>query len=153
MKVVVFDIDGTVADVRHRLHLIEGNPGRDEWARFFDAAGEDPLLPEGAAAVRRLATGHEVVWQTGRPERVRDLTQRWLEAHDLPPGRLLMYPDEEFPRPRRFVKLDQLAELVREHDIVTVLDDDPRVVTLLRENGYPAKLATWLPWTPTLEAM
>jgi hypothetical protein len=34
-----------------------------------------------------------------------------------------------------------------------VLDDDPQVIALLRENSFPAELATWLPWTPTLEAM
>ena len=32
----VVDIDGVVADVRHRLHYIEGKPR--QWDRFFSAA-------------------------------------------------------------------------------------------------------------------
>ena len=60
----VFDIDGVVADVRHRLHHLER---RRAWLRFFDAADEDTLLPEGAALVGELARAHEIVWLTGRP--------------------------------------------------------------------------------------
>ncbi len=41
----VFDMDGVVADVRHRLHHLR----RQNWSRFFAAADADPLLAEGAA--------------------------------------------------------------------------------------------------------
>jgi phosphoserine phosphatase len=64
----VVDIDGVVADVRHRLSFLDRRP--KDWAGFFDAASLDPLLPEGAAMVGELTKrGHTVVWLTGRPER------------------------------------------------------------------------------------
>ena len=47
----VVDIDGVVADVRHRLHFIEGRPR--QWDRFFAAAGDDPPQPEGVAGGAR----------------------------------------------------------------------------------------------------
>ena len=37
----VFDVDGVVADVRHRLHHL----GRHRWDRFFAAADRDQELP------------------------------------------------------------------------------------------------------------
>jgi len=42
----VFDVDGVLADVRHRLHHLEARPQR--WERFFRAADRDPVLEEGA---------------------------------------------------------------------------------------------------------
>ena len=60
----VFDIDGVVADVRHRLHHLAGRP--KDWDGFFDAAADDPPLPTGIALVAELAQRHEIVWLTGR---------------------------------------------------------------------------------------
>ena len=46
----VFDIDGVLADVRHRLHYLQSRPQR--WEAFFLAAERDPLLEEGAQRLR-----------------------------------------------------------------------------------------------------
>ena len=59
------DIDGVVADARHRLHHI--TVGRRDWDRFFGAAVDDPPHPEGLALVATLAADHDVVFLTGRP--------------------------------------------------------------------------------------
>ena len=40
--IAVFDIDGVLADVRHRLHHLQCRPQR--WEAFFTAADRDPLL-------------------------------------------------------------------------------------------------------------
>jgi hypothetical protein len=34
--------------------------------------------------------------------------------------------------------------------VVSVLDDDPAVVSLLEADGWPVELATWLPHSSTL---
>jgi hypothetical protein len=83
-RLAVVDIDGVVADVRHRLHLVEQRPKR--WEEFFARSAGDPVLDEGAALVRELAVEHDIVWLTGRPERTRRLTERWLAEHGLPAG-------------------------------------------------------------------
>ena len=77
----VVDIDGVVADARHRLHHIAG--GHRDWERFFAAAGDDPPHPEGLALVATLAADHDVVFLTGRPGRYRSMTERWLADHGL----------------------------------------------------------------------
>ncbi|MGH3587556.1 MAG: hypothetical protein ACRDQ0_14645, partial [Pseudonocardia sp.] len=54
--IAVFDIDGVLADVRHRLHHLEAYPQR--WEPFFQAAGRDPLLEEGARRLRAALVDH-----------------------------------------------------------------------------------------------
>jgi hypothetical protein len=143
----VIDIDGVVADTRHRLHLIQGKPRR--WDEFFAAAAEDPPLAEGVALVRELATDHDVLWLTGRPERNRRLTATWLAAQGLPAEPLLMRPDRDF-RPGRLTKRDELRTLRGKRDIGIVVDDDPDVIEMLAADGFPTRLADWLERAPTL---
>ena len=143
----VIDIDGVVADVRHRLHLIQGKPRR--WDEFFAAAGDDPPLPDGVALVHELAADHDVLWLTGRPERTRRLTAAWLAAQGLPAEPLLMRPDRDF-RPARVTKRDQLRTLRTKQEIGVVVDDDPDVIEMLAADGFPTRLADWLPHGRTL---
>lgn len=145
----VFDIDGVLADVRHRLHHLEARPQR--WERFFQAAGRDPLLEEGARRLRGALPDHDVLYLTGRPERTRRLTERWLARHDLPTGPLLMRADDDV-RPARYLKRSVLRRLSRTREVVSVLDDDPAVVAVLAADGWPVELATWLPHSSTLRS-
>jgi hypothetical protein len=145
----VVDIDGVIADVRHRLHLVEARPKR--WEEFFAAAADDPPLGTGVALVLDLAADHDVLWLTGRPERSRAATETWLAAHGLPVGPLLMRGDRDF-RPARLTKREELRRLRRTRQVAIVIDDDPEVVEMLRADGFPVRLADWLPHSSTLRA-
>jgi hypothetical protein len=139
----VFDIDGVVADVRHRLHHLHG---RRSWHGFFREAGADPLLAEGARLAHDLARGHDVVWLTGRPEWLRDVTEDWLDTHGLPAGELYLRPDGDY-RPARVYKLGVLRRL-RDRDgrvVAAFVDDDAEVVDGALAAGFPAVLAEWVP--------
>ena len=144
---VVFDVDGVVADVRHRLHHLAGR-SRD-WAGFFAEAGADPPLVEGVTLARSLAVEHEVVWLTGRPEQLRAVTLGWLSGHLCPAGRLVMRPDGDH-RPARRFKREALRRLRRTDRVVLVVDDDPDVVDMVEQEGLTARLADWVPRTPLL---
>ena len=136
----VFDIDGVVADVRHRLHhLARGNA----WDEFFDEADADPLLTEGARLVAELEVQHEIVWLTGRPEWLRGVTSRWLSAHGLPGDELHMRPWGDY-RPARLYKLAVLRELAP-RGVAALVDDDDEVVQAALDAGFPAFLADWVP--------
>jgi hypothetical protein len=143
----VIDIDGVVADVRHRLHLIQDKPRR--WPEFFAAAADDPPLPEGVALVQELAADHDILWLTGRPESNRRMTAAWLAAQGLPAEPLLMRRDRDF-RPARLTKRAELRTLRARHEIGVVVDDDPEVIAMLSADGFPTRLADWVPHTPTL---
>lgn len=147
-SLAVFDVDGVLADVTHRLHHLQARPQR--WERFFQAADRDPLLEEGAERLRAALAVHDVVYLTGRPERTRRLTERWFARHDLPTGPLLMRADDDH-RPARWMKREVLRRLAATRDVVSMIDDDPAVVAVLQADGWPVELATWLPHSSTLQ--
>ncbi|MEV6927194.1 hypothetical protein AB0M46_22205 [Dactylosporangium sp. NPDC051485] len=147
-SLAVFDIDGVVADVRHRLKYLERRP--KDWGRFFAAADRDPVLQEGVQLAKEYAQSHVLVWLTGRPEYLREVTAGWLRDAGLPAELLFMRPAND-RRPARDYKARQLARLAGESPIEVVVDDDPAVVERLRGLGYPVRLADWVPHSSTLQ--
>ncbi|MGI8668171.1 MAG: hypothetical protein ACR2N4_19435 [Jatrophihabitans sp.] len=141
MSIAVFDIDGVVADVRHRVHHIARRP--KDWGRFFGAAAEDPGSDEGISWVLRAAQDHQIVWLTGRPEWLRRVTERWLIEQGLPVEELIMRGDLDH-RPAALLKVAELRRLAA-RDIVVFVDDDPEVIQTAADAGFTASLATWLP--------
>lgn len=140
--VAVFDIDGVLADVRHRLHHVAARP--KDWEAFFGAAPLDPPLPEGLSAVATAArAGHAVAYLTGRPERCRDATVRWLAQQGLPDGALHMRGDTD-RRPARLTKVATLRRLARTAEVVAFVDDDAAVVQAVRAAGFPVLHADWM---------
>jgi sugar phosphate isomerase/epimerase len=89
-RVIIFDIDGTLANVDHRVHHLRGDD--KDWGAFFAAADADRPHDEIAYLNRMLAADpHNVVLiVTGRPERQRAATLDWLERHQLDRTALLM---------------------------------------------------------------
>ncbi len=134
------DIDGVLADVRHRMHFIERRP-RD-WDGFFAAAVDDPAHPEGLALVETLEAEHEIVFLTGRPRRCEADTERWLAHHGISGHRVVMRPERD-RRPAATVKLELLRRLATGRTVAVVVDDDLDVVRTMRGAGYPTFHATW----------
>jgi len=141
--VAVFDIDGVLADVRHRLHHIES--GRRDWDGFFASAPEDPVLADGCQAVRQaVESGLTLIYLTGRPERCRVDTFRWLSAHGLPEGELIMRRDSD-RRPARVLKVEALRRIASQAPVAYLVDDDLQVVAAAADAGFAARLADWVP--------
>lgn len=140
--IVVLDIDGVLADVRHRLHHVAAR--RKDWAAFFAAAENDDVLQEGIEFASRAASTHDVVYLTGRPERIRAATQTWLDQHELPPGRLVMRAEQDH-RPSAVVKVRELRQLRRESIVALLVDDNVAVVEAARAAGFTVYHATWMP--------
>jgi hypothetical protein len=140
VTIAVFDIDGVVADVRHRLRHLDA---QKSWRRFFGAAAADGLLAEGADLVAEQANDHDIVWLTGRPEWLRAVTTQWLATHDLPAGELFLRPDGDY-RPAALYKLGILHQLAP-RDIALFVDDDSEVIAAADSAGIPTRLAAWVP--------
>lgn len=92
---VIFDIDGTLADATHRLHLIkdpafwvhlkEGKPLTPDWVSFLSdeqVAKDTPIPQTWFTMLSLLVQGARVLFITGRNENSRSMTTRWL----LEPG-------------------------------------------------------------------
>ena len=144
----MIDLDGVVADVRHRLHHISA--GRRDWDGFFAGIPDDPVLPEGRAVADRLAADHEVVYLTGRPERTRAATEHWLRVRGLPHGQLIMRRDRD-RRPARVTKPELLRRLADGARIAVVVDDDVQVCEALERAGWPVLRADWMDRPEPLE--
>jgi hypothetical protein len=140
--VAVVDIDGVLADVRHRLVHVQSRP--KDWDAFFAAAPRDPLLQQGRETVERLAEVCEVVYLSGRPERCRADTERWFAEHSLPHGTLLLRPQGD-RRPARLVKVEVLRRLAEDRTVAVLVDDDPLVLDAARGAGFDVLPADWMP--------
>jgi hypothetical protein len=149
LPLAVVDIDGVVADVRHRLHHVESRP--KDWPAFFAAADRDPPLAEGVERVLALLADHDVVYLTGRPEHLRRVTEEWLDRHGIGGRTLLMRRSRDY-RPARATKAEEIRRLARSRAVAVVIDDDPDVCAALRAAGWPVEQATWVPHSRTLNA-
>jgi len=139
--IAVIDIDGVLADVRHRVTYLERTPS--DYRRFFAAAPRDPLLVAGRDVVVRLAEVCEIVYLSGRPEYCRADTVEWLGRHDLPTGDMHLRPHRDY-RPARLFKVEVLRRLRRRAPISVVVDDDPEVIEAVTAAGFDVLPATWM---------
>jgi len=141
-SMAIFDIDGVLADVRHRLHHVSAQP-RD-WKQFFASAPLDPPLAQGFSLVTQFAAaGHDIVYLTGRPEMCRIDTEAWLAQHRMPTGELWMrQPGDR--RPGHLVKRQLIARLATLRAVALVVDDDAEVIGHMSVMGYPVRHATWM---------
>ena len=138
----VVDIDGVLADVRHRVQYVEQRP--KDWDAFFAAAPLDPALPQGLATVAEQVTlGRTIAYVSGRPERCRADTIAWMQRHGLPPAPLHLRSDDD-RRPARQTKLQIVRTLERTAPVALVIDDDAAVVSAMRAAGYEVLHAQWM---------
>jgi phosphoglycolate phosphatase-like HAD superfamily hydrolase len=139
---VVFDIDGVIADHRHRLHLIgigvEG-PVKKDWNKFYNLCSQDTLLPTGWNLANILGTVADIVYVSGRRQDTEEATKQWLSRYALPAGPVFLRPYEDY-RPAAQLKLEALTQI---EDVRLVVDDDPAVCQAVLAAGYSCIEATW----------
>lgn len=132
---VVFDLDGVLSDATGRQHFLAGQP-RD-WEGFFDACGDDPLLPDAARLLELLDPSLLVVLLTGRPDRVQPQTVAWLDRHQLRWDLLVMRDRGDYRAARQFKQrtINQLR--ARGLDLRLGFEDDRANVEMFRAEGLP----------------
>ena len=130
----IFDVDGTLCDVRGVRHLIDGKGGFDAFHRA--SAGCPPHAHVVEAARQAQAEGRAVLVVTGRVEKWRRLTSMWLALHEVPSDGLWMRRDGDF-RKDFLVKREILRRLRGRYDIVRAWDDNPAVLRLWEREGIP----------------
>lgn len=137
MKTVICDIDGTLADCRHRLHhvLPHGGGGKRDWDAFFAEMGEDGVIWPVRDLVCAANAHYPVVVCTGRPEKYRAVTEAWLYDAGVSFRQLYMRPDND-TRPDHIVKAQILRGIIEDgFDPFIVIDDRQSVVDMWRDNG------------------
>lgn len=136
---IVYDIDGTLADGLHRLHLIQQQP--KQWDAYFDLCHLDRPIKHMIDVLRALDREFVSIFVSGRAERCREKTEWWLLNHGAYTGRsplrLYMRPDGDH-RDDDVLKIELLARLRADgFNPVMVFDDRSRVVKAWRAAGVP----------------
>jgi hypothetical protein len=124
-------MDGTLADVTHRLHFLNGP--KKNWKSFFAGMDEDPPSNVVVEWVKNLSPDYEVVIVTGRPENFRSNTESWLRKHHIPFSRIIMRRSGDH-RPDYVVKKQLLDQIGRDR-VAFVIDDRPSVCDMWRSCG------------------
>lgn len=135
LRAVVFDLDGTLADIRPRRQILHQDP--KNWEGFFAGMASDSPNHSIVELFQSLAaTGRYImVVVTGRPERYREVSARWLEMHGLEVESMLMRRDGD-RREDHIVKLEILHAIRTSGlEIAFAVDDRESVVRMWRDNG------------------
>lgn len=136
---IIFDLDGTLSDDRHRSELAQNGL----WDEYHGAGAQDPVHLDAQIVIQQLGRiqNVELIILTGRTEKFRTPTSNWLMENSIPCNALLMRGDFDF-RKATIMKRDMLLEHIgitderklHEH-ILLMLDNDDRSVAFFRDLG------------------
>lgn len=140
---VIMDLDGTLADGRHRLHLL---PKKDyhlteSWTEFNLAAVDDLPLEDNIAICNALwKMGYTVVILTGRSDVAREITEEWLRRHGVCFDQLIMRKQTDN---RKDVQIkEEVLRWIGLDSILCCFDDLPHVAYHMRGLGLTCHLVT-----------
>lgn len=133
-KLVLVDMDGTLADCEHRRRFVQG-PKKD-WMSFFKGCVDDPPVQPVVDWVRAIKAdpAFKVLIVSGRPTDISGIaTEEWLARHDVPYDHLLMRNMQD-TRADTIVK-EEILNLLPKAQIEFVIDDRNVVVAMWRSHG------------------
>lgn len=141
MKLVLCDLDGTLADCEHRQHYVRGE-GKKQWGKFFNDMHLDPVNEKLNHILRLLDLDGDVkiIFVTARPNTYEEKTVQWLEdrAGWQPHEYDIYMRDRKDMRKDSIVKADILKLIKVEYpdsEILCVFDDRKQVVEMWREEN------------------
>jgi phosphoglycolate phosphatase-like HAD superfamily hydrolase len=131
-EIVIFDIDGTLADVSERIHHVRKKP--KNWNAFFQGMAQDKAIHSMVRLCNILfAAGIQIILCSGRSEEHREQTVAWLAGQGVNYHDLLLRRDHD-RRSDTEVKRELLATLDKSK-ILFVVEDRSRVVEMWRSEG------------------
>lgn len=131
-EIVIFDIDGTLADISAREHHVRSHP--KDWDAFFAGMAEDKAV----ASMVRLCNilydaGVYIVLCSGRNERHRSETIQWMQREGVKYNELRLRADDDF---RSDVKARrEMLRGIDRKNVLFVVEDRTRVVEMWRSEG------------------
>jgi predicted kinase len=130
--IVLCDIDGTLADGRHRERFVQGD--KKDWDSYYSLLEHDAPIDLVARWVRELFKDHTVCIVSGRPDTYQKKTIAWLDKHEIPYHWIFMRPGND-KRPDVQIKNDILKNIPKDK-IFMAIDDRPCVIReVWRVNG------------------
>lgn len=140
-KVIIADLDGTLALIDHRKPFIDGSNGKKpDWNAFNRAVFEDlpnkPII--NLLKVFRSTGTHEIYIYTGRDDSAKTDTLKWLTKYGIEYDKLRMRPAglniSDTDLKWRWIEWDFPSSNDKDR-IEFVIDDRDKVVKMWRNNG------------------
>ena len=139
--IVVFDLDATLANGKHRNHLV---PKPDvahrceSWDEHNLEADKDTPIQDTIDVCNALEETHTIVILTGRCDVAEGITKAWLKGHGVRYDRLIMRGRED-NRPDTVYKEEELL-LLGLDNILCCFDDLEHVADMMRGLGLTCYL-------------
>lgn len=131
---IVFDLDGTLADCRHRVHHVRD--GNRNWDAFFaECVNDPPIATTFAALGAHDWAGHQVEIWSARSDVVASETRAWLSRHGINPDLLTHMRSSGDTQPDVDLKRKWLLARHPDERPNIVYDDRQRVVDMWRDEG------------------
>jgi hypothetical protein len=131
-ELVIFDIDGTLADISERVQHVRRKP--KNWNAFNAEMAQDKAIHSMVRLCNVLyAAGIRIILCSGRNEKNRPETIEWLNKQGVNYHELLLRKDEDF-RSDAVVKREILQGMDKSK-ILFVVEDRSRVVEMWRSEG------------------
>jgi phosphoglycolate phosphatase-like HAD superfamily hydrolase len=131
-EIVIFDIDGTLADVSERIHHVKKKP--KNWNAFFQGMAQDKAIHSMVRLCNILYDSEiRIILCSGRNEEHRPQTIQWLAQQGVNYHDLILRRDGDM-RSDVIVKREMLAGIER-NKILFVVEDRSRVVEMWRSEG------------------
>jgi acid phosphatase class B len=129
--IILCDIDGTIANNDHRQHFLEG---QKDWEGFFLAMLDDvPIQLVIDEIIQHQLKGKKIIFLTGRPERYREQTEKWLKEYFNFPLKVLMRKDNDL-RHKVIAKQEILEKnKVSHHQIFMVYENDEELISFWKQ--------------------
>ncbi|MBX7147071.1 MAG: hypothetical protein K1X44_07170 [Alphaproteobacteria bacterium] len=130
---VIFDLDGTLANIEHRIHFIQGK--KRKWRDFFAACIDDKPHEAVITILQALYPLFKIYIVSGRSDEVRKQTEDWLRLNHVPYHHLIMRKEGDHI-PDTILKISWVHQgLIPKDHILCVFDDRNKVVKMWRDAG------------------
>ena len=138
IKVVLLDLDCTVADTRHRAHLApEDKTNTQNWINYSKACVEDIPLAGPIRTVQLLSEQYPIFVVSGRNTEARAETLSWMIVHKVPFTRMRLHNRYDIRHNGEY-KAAYVRELrAQGYDPILMLEDHEEVSRLVEAEGVP----------------
>lgn len=133
-KEIICDMDGTLCDLTHRLHLVKSGIEKKDWDGFFAQIKSDPPKLDTIREIDGLSKEFDIIIVSGRPDTYQKETVEWLEKYHVPFTTILMRKAGD-TRPDDIVKKEILDNYFKKDMIEKVYDDRKRVIDMWKREG------------------
>ena len=136
-KVVICDIDGTIADIEHRRHHVNKSP--KDWKSFFAEMDKDTVRKDVLKMLKEASgEGKQIIFVSARPEDYIEVTDKWLQdAVEQAFDYFLIMRKKSDTRDDAVVKREIFQQYLSDLNIDKVIDDRPKVIRMWRSLGLP----------------